>query len=146
MVKSKKIKIKDSASISKQCVECNPIQYLKFCFSFAKDISKPKLNDEKCLYQRLRWLSQEKYYDMIMKVGKDKSKWFETIELNQIKKEIPSDFRKVFPSQTNEKYDVIRVYPFGTPEGSSNPRIIGMIKHSVFYVLYLDWNGKLYKH
>ena len=89
----KKIKIKDSANINKLCTECNPIQYLKFCFSFATDISKPKNEDEKNMFQRLRWLSQEKYYDMIMKFGKDKSLWFEPIELNKIRKDVPADFR-----------------------------------------------------
>ena len=53
---------------------------------------------------------------------------------------------EIFPSQTNEKYDVLRIYPKGTPKGTANPRIIGMVKHSVFYVLFLDWDGKLYEH
>ena len=83
---------------------------------------------------------------MIYEYGRDKQKWFEKVSINSIRKRIPSDFRELFPSETNEKYDVLRVYPSGVPNGTANPRIIGMIKHSVFYIFFLDWDGKLYNH
>ena len=146
MKNDKQIKINDPASNNKKCINCNPQQYLKFCFSFAKEFSEPKREDKEHLLDRLVWLSQDKYYDMLMKYRADKSKWFETINIDQIKKDVPRDFREIFPSETNEKYQVLRIYPSGTPKGSANPRVIGMIKHCIFYIFYIDWDGKLYSH
>ena len=91
-------------------------------------------------------MSKSPFEEMMFTYKGDKNKWFETIPLNEIRKDIPKEFRDIFPSETNEKYYVFRVYPAGIPNGTANPRIIGMIKHSVFYIFYLDWKGKLYNH
>ena len=71
---------------------------------------------------------------------------FEPIPISEIKKEIPTKFREIFPTETNEHYEVLRVFPSGTPNGVANPRLIGMIKNTIFYIFYVDWEGILYKH
>lgn len=144
---NKKFKITDSANDFKPCILCNPKKYLKFSFSFISyESSSPKEQDLIKMWERMRFLSQDTYTNMIFTYRGDKQRWFETIGLNQIKKSVPSKFREIFPSETNEEYSVLRVYPSGVPNGSANPRIIGMIKHSIFYIFFLDWDGKLYKH
>ena len=147
MATSKKIKISDSANKSIPCVFCNPKKYLKFSLSFIVFESSSVKNDDIIkLWERLKWISSKPYAEMIYEYGRHKQKWFEKVSINSIRKRIPSDFRELFPSETNEKYDVLRVYPSGVPNGTANPRIIGMIKHSVFYIFFLDWDGKLYNH
>ena len=94
----------------------------------------------------MRWISSETIFDMSHIYKTDKLRWFEQIPVNQIDKQIPVKFREDFPTETNEKYSVMRVYPAGTPPGSANPRIIGMLKHNIFYVFFLDWKGELYDH
>lgn len=144
---NKKITVSDSAKNIPQCIYCNPKKYLKFCFSFVNyDNNCSNEYDKVKLLERMRWLSQEPITEMIFKFGKDKDKWFEKIPFDSIKMKIPSEFRRNFPSETNEEYSVLRVYPAGSPNGTANPRIIGMIKHSVFYIFFLDWKGELYKH
>lgn len=66
-------------------------------------------------------------------------------KVKHLKKEILY-FQRVFPSETNEKYAVMRVFPAGTPNGTANPRIIGMIRNTIFYIFFLDWEGTLYEH
>lgn len=140
-------KIKDSAGEIKPCVLCNPKKYLKFSFAFVSyESSEPKQQDLVKMWERMRFLSSDTYENMIFTYRSDKKRWFEPLEINQINKNIPSEFRKIFPSTTNEKYSVMRVYPSGVPNGTANPRIIGMIKHTVFYIFFLDWDGKLYSH
>lgn len=144
---NKKILVSDSAKNIIPCTYCNPKKYLKFCFSFLSYESECSNEFDKIkLLERMRWLSQSPITEMTFKFGRDKDKWFETLPFNEIKKEIPREFRENFPSETNEGYDVFRVYPAGTPNGTANPRIIGMIKHSIFYVFFLDWKGELYNH
>lgn len=145
--KNKKIKLKDSTKAITPCIFCNPKRYLKFSFAYISyESSNPKEQDIIKMWERMKWMSQDTFTNMIYEYGQDKSKWFENIEIKQINKQIPSDFREVFPTETNEYYSVMRVYPAGTPNGTANPRIIGMIKHTVFYIFYLDWDGKLYSH
>mgnify|MGYP001862897806 CR=1 FL=1 len=129
------------------CILCNPKKYLKFNFSFINYESSNKKDQDvlKC-WERLRWLSSKTFPEMIFEFGRNKDKWFEKIPFNQIKKEIPSKFREIFPTETNEEYWVIRVYPAGTPAGTANPRIIGIVRNTIFYIFYLDWDGKLYSH
>lgn len=145
--KKKDIKIKDN-SIKIPCINCNPKKYLTFNFAYIVDKEAYPSNDEDIvkLWKRMLWMSEDTYLNMVYKFGNDKSKWFEPLPINQIRKDIPSKFREDFPTETNEKYSVMRVYPSGTPNGTANPRIIGMIKHNIFYAFFLDWDGKLYSH
>lgn len=147
MTKNNKKSIIDDKTSIIPCILCNPKKYLKFNFSFiCYESSKRKEQDIIKLWERMQWLSSKTFPEMVFEYGKDKNKWFEKIPFNQIKKDIPSKFREIFPTETNEEYSVMRVYTAGTPHGTANPRIIGMIKHTVFYIFYLDWDGKLYKH
>lgn len=142
------IKILDSNSQVKYCNNCNPKKYLTFNFSYIsreKNV-KPLNQDIIKLWERIRWMSSETIYNMVHNYGTDKSKWFESIPINQIRRNIPDKFREDFPTETNEKYSVMRVYPSGVPKGSANPRIIGMLKHNIFYIFFLDWKGELYNH
>lgn len=142
-----RISVSDSAKNIIPCTYCNPKKYLKFCFSFLTyETDCPNEKDKVKLLERLQWLSKEPFNEMMFKFGKDKDKWFEFLPFNSVRKEIPQSFRDNFPSETNETYSVFRVYPYGSPNGTANPRIIGMIKHSVFYIFFLDWKGELYKH
>ena len=145
--KNNKIVVSDSAKSIIPCTYCNPIKYLKFCFSFLSYENNCSNDKDKIKFlERLEWLSKEPINEMMYKFGKDKDKWFEQLPFNKIRKGVPQEFRNNFPSETNEGYSVFRVYPSGSPNGTANPRIIGMIKHSVFYVFFLDWKGELYKH
>ena len=147
MANNNKYKITDSANEQKPCILCNPKIYLKFSFAFVSyESSKPKERDLIKMWERMRYLSRDTYTNLLFEHQGDKSNWFENIPIKQINKQIPQKFRELFPSETNEKYSVMRVYPSGTPNGTANPRIIGMIKHTVFYIFFLDWDGKLYKH
>ncbi len=149
MSKSPKNNIKiDNPTINKKlCVQCNPQKYLKFSLAYISyESGEAKNQDVSKLWQRMRWLSREPYQNMIYEHGKDKKLWFETLPLTEISKEVPKEFREIFPSITNEKYSVMRVYPSGTPNGTANPRIIGIIRNTIFYIFYLDWDGKLYNH
>lgn len=145
---SKNIKILDSHSQVKYCNNCNPKKYLTFNFSYIshENPKKPNSQDVIKLWERMKWMSSEPIYVMVHNHGKDKTKWFESLPISQIKKEVPKAFRDDFPTETNEKYQVMRVYSAGAPSGTANPRIIGMIKHNIFYVFFLDWKGELYKH
>ncbi len=144
---NKKIKVNDSSSALKPCTLCNPRKYLKFSFAYISYESySPKEQDIIKMWERMRWMSAEPFVNMVFKYGKDKSKWFENIPLSKIKKNVPSKFREEFCSVTNETYAVMRVFPSGTPNGTSNPRIIGMIKNTIFYIFFLDWKGELYNH
>ena len=145
--KNKKINIKDDTNTIIPCILCNPKRYLKFSFAYISfESSKPKEQDIIKMWERMKWMSSDTFTNMVYEYGQDKNKWFENIEVKQIKKQIPSNFREVFPTETNECYSVMRVYPAGKPNGTSNPRIIGMIKHTIFYIFFLDWDGKLYSH
>ena len=142
------VRILDDNGQVKYCNNCNPKKYLAFNFSYInhEKPNEPIKQDVIKLWQRMRWMSSGTIYEMVHDYGTDKSKWFETIPINQISKRIPDKFREDFPTETNEKYSVMRVYPAGTPAGSANPRIIWMLKHSIFYVFFLDWKGELYNH
>lgn len=128
------------------CTRCNPKKFLKFNFSFVSEIGKASDQDAAKLLKRLIFLSSEEYQTMIFRYQGNKQAFIEKIPLNLIRNHIPNDFRKIYPPETNEKYDVFRVYPAGSPEGTANPRIIGMIKNTIFYIFYIDWNGKMYHH
>lgn len=142
------IKLKNKSNVKiKECNLCNPTKYLKIDFSFISHESNSVKNEDIInAWNRLRFISSKPYYVMQIEFSGNKGTFFEAIPTNLIKKDIPTKFRDFFPSETNEVFNVLRVYPSGRPSGSANPRIIGMIKHHVFYIFYLDWDGKLYKH
>lgn len=144
----KKDKIKINSPIKKICTSCNPKKFLKFNFSFLKEYGQPRQEDILKLFERLQFLSSEMYNVMVFKYQGDKKNFIEDIPVNKIdiKKEIPSEFRDSYPAKTNEKYSIFRVYPAGKPKSSANPRIIGMIKNTIFYIFYIDWDGDLYSH
>lgn len=145
---SKKEKTIVNSSPQKLCNLCNPQKYLKFNFTFTKENGVPSQKDVSQLLIRLKFLSSEMYRIMIFRYQGDKQSFIEDIpvkELN-IRKDIPNGFREIFPAMTNEKYSIFRLYPSGTPNGTANPRVIGMIKNTIFYIFYIDWKGELYKH
>ena len=140
------IKIKDKKSF-KVNNTANIKKYLNFNFSFITH-DPDIINDDDVikLFERMKFLSSEPYANMVFRYGKDKSKWFEKLSVDTISKDIPENFKEIFPSDTYSQYYVMRVYPSGKPKGSANPRIIGMMKDNTFYDFYLDWEGKLYDH
>ena len=141
----KKISNKTSPKI---CTFCNPQKFLKFNFSFVKENGAPSPEDAIQLLDRLQFLSSEMYKVMIIKYQGNKRNFIEEIPVKDLKLKggIPQKFREIYPTETNEKYSIFRIYPAGTPSGTANPRIIGMIKNTIFYVFYIDWIGNLYKH
>ncbi|MCI8346639.1 MAG: hypothetical protein HFJ12_01650 [Bacilli bacterium] len=146
---SNKNKAVISKKPTKMCSLCNPQKYLKFNFSFFKENGKPaSLNEFLQLFERIKFLSSKMYKIMVIEYQGDKKQFIEDIPVKEMKwrKDIPLDFREVHPAETNEKYSIFRLYPAGTPEGTANPRIIGMIKNTIFYIFYIDWKGNLYKH
>lgn len=129
------------------CNNCNPKKYLKFNFTFCKEIGNPAKEDAYHFVKRMKFLSEELYAIMIYKYQGNKKTFIEDISTSKIKEiKIPVNFRETHPVETNEKISIFRIYPAGTPNGSANPRIIGMIKHTIFYVFYIDWQGTLYNH
>ena len=122
------------------CNNCNPKKYLKFNFTFCKENGTPAKEDAYNLMKRLKFLSEELYTVMIYKYQGNKKKFIEdisTIKMKSVK--IPDGFREDNPVKTNEKINIFRIYPAGTPNGTANPRVIGMIKNTIFYVFYIDW-------
>lgn len=138
--------IKIQENVTKYCNYCNPKQYLKFNFSFCKENGEPAKNDISKLFERIKFLSKERYRMMVINYQGDKKKFIEDIRTNKINLNIPNGFRQIYPTETNEKYSIFRVYPAGKPNGTANPRIIGMIKNTIFYVFYIDWKGDMYSH
>lgn len=148
MTSRKNSNVKSLTPKVKICNYCNPQKFLKFNFTFAKENGKPSANDTIKLLERLRFLSSEMYAVMILKYQGDKKSFIEEIPVKKLKLrgEIPQEFRDIHPTETNEKYAIFRLYPAGTPKGTANPRVIGMIKNTIFYIFILDWKGDSYKH
>lgn len=144
-----KLKIRREESI-RYCNNCNPKKYLKFNFSFLSENGDSATKDAITLVERLTFLSEEPYLQMMYKYQGDKKKFIEDIPVTKIhikgNKGIPPKFREIYPTETNEKYSIFRIYPAGKPNGTANPRIIGMIKNTIFYVFYIDWKGNMYSH
>lgn len=145
---SKREQIKINSSTKKICTSCNPRKFLKFNFSFLTEYGQPSQEDVYQLFKRMQFLSSEMYKVMLFKYQGNKKTFIEEVPINKIdiRKEIPSNFRDSYPAETNEKYSIFRIYPAGTPKGSANPRIIGMIKNTIFYIFFIDWAGDLYNH
>lgn len=133
---AKKTKVKSNNDF-KICNNCNPKKYLKFNFSFYKENGTPAKEDAYRFIQRLNFLSSEIYQIMIYKFQGKKQQFIEDISIEKININIPSQFREIYPIQTNEKISIFRIYPSGSPNGSANPRIIGMIKkYHILCILY----------
>lgn len=146
MPKNSKKKLQNLNNNERICSNCNPKKHLKFNFTFAKENGNPATSDSYNLLQRMQFLCNEQYSMMRYKYVGNKASFIEQIPTNVINRQIPNEFRELYPVQTNEKYDVFRIYPAGTPAGSANPRIIGMIKNTIFYIFFIDWKGDLYNH
>ena len=147
MKSKQKIQLKNTNQIEKKCTLCNPQKYLKFSFAYVGyESGSAKKEDIVKFWERMLWLSERRFDEMLFDYKTSKDKWFETLPLSAIKKDVPQKFRADFPYITNEKYYVLRVYPAGSPNGTANPRIIGMVRNTIFYIFFLDWDGKLYKH
>lgn len=130
----------------KICNNCNPKRYLKFNFTYCKEKGKPAQEDSYNLIKRMQFLSSELYNILLYKYSGNKKTFIEEISIDKINIKIPEKFREENPIQTNEKISIFRIFPSGKPKGTANPRIIGMIKNTIFYVFYIDWTGDLYKH
>lgn len=144
MAKIKKSIVKNEEF--KICNNCNPKKYLKFNFTYCKEIGNPAMDDAYSLITRMQFLSNELYTVMIYKFQGNKKTFIEDISVDKINISIPSKFRDDFPIQTNEKISIFRIYPAGKPNGTANPRVIGMIRQTIFYVFYIDWKGIMYSH
>lgn len=140
-----KNKIKKTNEI-KICSKCNPQRYLKFNFTYCKENGEPSQKDSYNLIERMLFLFSDLYYIMIYKYQGNKKTFIEEISIEKISIKIPSKFRDENPVKTNEKISIFRIYPAGSPSGSANPRVIGMIKNTIFYIFYIDWKGNLYNH
>lgn len=141
-----KIKLKDSTENVKYCIGCNPKKYLKFNFSFCKEKGSPSQEGAQHLIKRLSFLSEDTYANSRIKYSGNKQLFIEDVATEKMDIPIPIGFRAIYPTESNEKYSIFRIYPAGTPKGSGNPRIIGMIKNTIFYIFYIDWQGTMYNH
>ena len=128
------------------CTNCNMMKYMTFNFSFAKEIGQPAQKDLRALLDKMSFLSKEQYSIMLYRYINRKQQFIEKIDVNQINKTIPDEFKTLFFPEISSKFDVFRIYSAGTPKGTVNPRVIGMLKKTVFYVFYIDWQGKIYDH
>lgn len=143
--KTKKIKPVEK-NIQKPCDNCNPKKHLKFNFTFMKENGSPAQQDGIKLVNRLKEISSDIYEIMLYQYQGNKKSFIENIPIALLNKQIPTGFRDLYPPQTNEQFAVFRIYPAGVPSGSANPRVIGMIKNTIFYIFFIDWKGNLYKH
>ena len=130
----------------KMCNNCNPKRYLKFNFTYCEEEGKPAQNDSYKLIERMQFLSSEFYSILLCKFQGNKKTFIEEISTDKIDIKIPDKFRIENPAETNEKISIFRIYPAGTPNDTANPRVIGMIRNTIFYIFYIDWKGKMYNH
>ena len=120
-----------------KCEYCPSSFYLSFNFSFVVFNSENyDFRDIKKLIERIKFLSSQPYKMLVSEHKGDKERFFELIGVDKIRwvkepKAIPIEFRKIHPTETNEKFAIMRVYP---KRGPKNARLIGMIKRSIFYV------------
>lgn len=130
----------------KICNNCNPKRYLKFNFTYCKEEGTPAQNDPHKLIERMQFLSSEFYNILLYKFQGNKKTFIEEVSIDKIDVKIPDKFRTENPIQTNEKISIFRIYPAGKPDDTANPRVIGMIRNTIFYIFYIDWKGKMYNH
>ena len=137
--------IKKKTKISKPCTECFVPSFLKFNFSYVVYESNFSTNQqyEAQLLRRMRKLSEDVY--TVVK-GRGKENAFEFLSPKELgfKKNIPKSFTERFPeSKYNGKLAIMRLYPNDNPILA---RIIGVVIKNVFYIMFIDIGGKLYKH
>ncbi len=137
--------IKRPKKIAKPCTECFAPIYLKFNFAYVSCDSNFDGNDkyEAQLLKRMRELSDD-VYTVVKNRGKKKS--FEFLDPKELgfKKELPVAFSKRFQEERYiGKLAIMRLY---TNDNPILARVIGVIIKNVFYIMYIDIGGKLYKH
>ena len=91
----------------------------------------------------MRELSDD-VYTVVKNRGKKKS--FEFLDPKELgfKKELPVAFSKRFQEERYiGKLAIMRLY---TNDNPILARVIGVIIKNVFYIMYIDIGGKLYKH
>lgn len=138
-------KIKRNQKIAKPCTECFVPSYLKFNFAYVVHDTDFSENEkyESQLLRRMRELSGDVY---IVVTGRGKEKAFEFLYPEELgfKKNIPKSFTERFPeSRYNGKLAIMRLYPNDNPILA---RVIGVVIKNVFYIMFIDIGGKLYKH
>ncbi len=126
-------------SISKYCTNCFSPTYLKFNFSFITYEKKFEDKYKIALLDRIRELSEHEY---LVVSSWDKKKGFETEKIN-IRTQISSKFYENKNRKYDNKYTIIRLFPNDNP---IQARIIGKMINKIFYILFIDIGGKLYKH
>lgn len=131
---------KKENKIIKPCTNCFSPQYLKFNLSYVKyDKEIPKEHKAQLL-DRMFELSEELYITIL---NRDKKIGLEFEEI-KIRKRIPSKFEERFRSKDyNNKFAIMRLYPNNNPIVA---RVIGVVIKNIFYVIYIDMDGSLYKH
>ena len=132
-------KIKKDIRLIKECNNCFSPTHIIFNFSFVNYMENFDKNHKAQLVDRIFELSQEPYL-VVAQWPKDKG--FENISLN-IRKSIDPSFFESENRTFDGKYTIIRLYPNNNPLPS---RIIGKMLNKIFYVFFIDIDGKLYKH
>ena len=85
-------------------------------------------------------------YDYACRAFKDKKISFEFPDMDEIhiNKEIPKDFQERFDKKRyNNKWAIMRIYPNNNPVKA---RVIGVMINKIFYIVFIDIGGNLYKH
>lgn len=144
--KSKEINLK-SEQQKLFCTKCNPQVYLTFNFTYIDyDNQNYEYKDINEMFERMKYFSKEPYRTLIFKHQGDKKTFIEEIPWDELKwknsKKPPVKFRDQFPYEPNEKVAIFRV----KSEKHPKIRIMGMIKKTIFYIFFLDWDGELYDH
>ena len=122
------------------------MKILKFNFTYCSQVGEQAKEDSYSVLNRLIFLSSDLYKMMLYKYQGNKKTFIEDISIDKININVPKKFRDENHVQTNEKIKIFRIYPAGRPNGSANPRVIGMIRNTIFYVFYIDWKGIMYNH
>lgn len=117
--------------------------YIKFNFSYIsyeEDFSEQYISQ---FYKRIKEISSEPY---MVVTNWPKNKGFEREDKTKlgITKQIPNSFSNRFPStEYGNKLAIIRLFPNNNPLVA---RIIGVFIGKIFYILFIDIGGNLYKH
>lgn len=135
-------KIKKS-KLQKTCNNCYSPQYLKFNFSYLDELDDINSEYKLQLLDRIVFLSSSNYIN-ILQYDKKKGIEFEDIDKIQLRKQIPAKFKERFHmGKYNNKIAIVRLYPNNNPIMG---RIIGVVINNIFYIMFVDINGKLYNH
>lgn len=145
---SKKIKTSKAEISSKDiCKKCYQPKFIKFNFTFLHKKSYKKLNPNELaeVYSRIISVSQ---FPTITLINMGKREGFETISKKQIKlkkasKPYEKDNDHLFNfghRKIKGKCMVLRIDTNGIS------RFIGELINSVYYIYYIDFEGKAYDH